>query len=218
MRPKNPSNLRPKGQDAPTQKASHAGAKDTISEALLDEASALGNSEMQALLNRGAQTREALLQFLLSRLTQMHQSQIREAALLKQRDAWFISVHMGRDHLPKPNRWHSCALAYKKAALALCRGDLNRGWQLLNKGLKEEASAKQDAPKRLQLDPSETPSAPAAPKTDMTRPVDGHAALELANQILNNDHQVDPASTRKKKLHDWFSVAEEDEEEPPNAS
>ena len=218
MRPKNPSKLHPKGQDKQAQKAQHCGAKDPISEALLDEASALGNSEMQAILNRGAKTREALLQFLLARLTQMHQLQSREAALLKRRDTWFISVHMGRDSLPKPNRWHTSALTYKKAALALCRGDLNRGWQLLKSGLKEETTARTDAPKSLHLDHSEPPSAPSAPKTEITSPVDGHPALELADQILNNGHQVDPASTRKKKLHDWFSVEEENEEETPDAS
>ena len=215
MRPKNPTNVTSQGRENPGSKSLDGGAKDPASKALLDGASALGNSEMQSLLKQGSETREALLQFLVARLSQLHHLQLKEAALLKTRDQWFLKVHRGSDFLPQPNRWHESAAQYKEAAIALARGDHNRCWQLLRKGLNSEQTAKKDAPKSLELHLMRQPAPPAQPTDGLSSSFDTSSATELADQILNRSHHVDQASTRRKALHDWFTTEEEEEADAP---
>ena len=129
------------------------------------------------------------------------------------RDRWFIAVHKGADTLPNPNRWHTAAATYKEAALALCRGHIQRGSMLLARGLEEEAMARKDLPNALAAAPSALPSAPKSTQDtgSTSRPLP--AELRIADQILSSQNTVDPASTRKKRLHDWFSQDEEEKEE-----
>ena len=214
MRPKNPTNLSSGAKENSSSKTLNSASKDPLSKAILAEAEALGNSEMQALLKRGTQTREGLLQFLLARLGHLQGLQSREEALVNQRDRWFIPVHKGADFLPDPNRWHPCAKTFKRAALALCRGDIARGWQLLAKGVEEEKQASRNLPNAIQGLHKPTPEAPAPPQIDCTTPCDTHSAIRIADEILNRSHHVDDASTRKKALHDWFESGEEEEEDP----
>lgn len=216
MRPKNPTNVSSQGRESAPSKTLDSASKDTVSETLLDGASELGNSEMKALLKRGSETRDALLQFLVARLTQMQSLQIKEAALLKRRDEWFLKVHRGSDFLPQPNRWHESAGLYREASLALARGDNLRCWQLIRKGLTSESVAQKEAPLSLRLHLMTPPSAPAQPRHGLASSFDTQRATDLAESILNRSYHVDEASTRRKALHDWF--ASEEEEEDPNAS
>ena len=213
MRPKNPIDASSKPRLNGGSKTLDTSPKDPASTSLLDGASALGNSEMQALLRRGSKSREALLQFLVERLTQLHQLQLNEAALLKTRDEWFLRVHRGSDFLPRPDRWHASAALYRDAAKALARGDNTRCWQLIRSGLESEKSAKTDAPKALKLQHLSPPKAPTKPPDGLSGSFDANEATQLAEKILNRTHQVDPASTRRKTLHNWFAPEEQEEEE-----
>ena len=213
MSPKNSGLSTSKGGKISPAKGAQGGLKDPHSEAILAEAGALGNSEMQRLLEKSKKNRDALLEFLVSRLTEMRRLQLQETDHLRKRDEWFIAVHKGADHLPNPNRWHTAAATYKEAALALCRGDIQRGAQLLATALTEESDAQKDLPNAL----AETqPSLPSAPKSNQdtvstSRPLP--AEIKLADQILSSQNTVDPASTRRKRLHDWFSLEEDEKEE-----
>jgi hypothetical protein len=192
-----------------------AGAlRDACSQDLLAESQALGNREMQRQLQASQQNREALLEFIIGRLSTMRQLQLKENDLLKSRDEWFIPVHRGAEKLPNPGRWKMAATEYKAAAVALCRGDIPRGVRLLKRAQEAESDAHQGLPDRMGT--VKRPPAISAGTGDaptQTAPCAPPQSLVIADRIVNLNPHVSDASTRKKSLHDWFGPEEEENEE-----
>jgi hypothetical protein len=192
--------------------------KDTRSQDLLTDAHSLGNNEMQRVLKESQQNQGALLEFILGRLSIMRNLQIKENDLLKSRNEWFIPVHRGAETLPDPGRWKVAAEQYKKAALALCRGDISRGIQLLTTGQDAESDARKSLPERISsADKQEKTPTISADGAIQSAPCDPPQGLVIADRILNLVPHVADASTRKKSLHDWFAPEAEEENEDDNA-
>ena len=168
---------------------------------------------MQRLLEKTNQNRDALLEFLLIRLGEIRRLQLQEIDHVSKRDQWFISVHKGSDNLPNPNRWHEAAGMYKEAALALCRGHTQRGAHLLKKALENESSARKSLPNAVAKKSTPTPSAPKNINEHQASTINPPNQLKIADQILSSQTAVDPASTRKKRLHQWFGLDDEEKEE-----
>jgi len=211
---------------AKSEKASSNGGKkeatapdqDPSGAELLAHAKELGNQAMQEELRRANQSRDALLAFLLDRLQNIRQAQLAEAALLNQRDRWFISVHKGTEKLPDPARWIPCAKSYKEAASALCRGDIEQALHKIEQADKEAQSASATAPNALE---KANPTSSPLPRVDGIVFAASRCNLPqtfaVADEIINLNPHVAEASTRKKRLHDWLGPEEEEEEEEESA-
>lgn len=188
--------------------------KDTRSQDLLTDAHSLGNNEMQRQLKSSQQHQGALIDFILERLAIIRNLQLKENDLLKSRNEWFIAVHRGSEALPDPGRWKPAAEQYKKAALALSRGDISRGIQLLKTGENAESDARKSLPQSIGSVAKQEKIPTVSPDSaHQTAPCDPPQGLVIADRIINLVPHVADASTRKKSLHDWLSTeAEEDEE------
>lgn len=214
MRVKHTRQAGEKSKSATSNKEGDRALRDVQSQDLLAEAQALGNREMQRQLQASQQSREALLEFIIGRLSTMRQLQLKENDLLKSRDEWFIPVHRGAETLPNPGRWKTAATEYKAAAIALCRGDIAQGVSLLKRAQNAESDAHTALPERMGT--VKRPPKISAGTSDgptQTAPCSPPQSLVIADRIVNLNPHVSDASTRKKPLHDWFGPEEDENEE-----
>jgi hypothetical protein len=198
----------------PAKKERAGALGDMRSETLLTDAKALGNAEMLLQIKASKQNRDALLKHIVGRLSTMRQLQLKETDLLKKRDEWFIEVHLGNERLPDPRRWAPAAREYKAAALALCRGDIQRGIALLKDAQAAEAEARKTLPQTMgpvDKSPAQIPVDTGGQRE--AAPCDPPKGLIIADRILSLSPSVADASSRKKALHDWFGPEEEEEDE-----
>ena len=214
MSAKNKADSAAKSKTATANKGATGALKDNLSQDLLAEAQAVGNRETQRQLLTSQKSREALLEIIVGRLSIMRHLQLKENDLLKSRDEWFYAVHRGTDNLPNPGRWKLATEHYKKAATALCRGDISQGLSLLEAAQEAEAEAHHNLPKGMG-EVKKPPTSTATPNDSpsQTAPCATPSGLVIADRILSLNPTVADASTRKKSLHDWFGPEIEEEEE-----
>jgi hypothetical protein len=187
--------------------------------ALLARADTVGNAQMAKELKSKNGERDRLLGVITARMEIVHAAQCKEAFVATQRDRWFLAVHKGADTLPEPKRWCEVARLYREAALAICGGNLGRGAQLAEEAIAAENMAYKELPKMVKRDINEKPLG-ALPSLIMSigssatcapRPMPNETAL--AERVEAFSPEVGDASTRKKKLHNWWDKEDEEEEE-----
>ena len=195
---------------------------DVDSQRLQKIAEKMGNKDLSEHLKNNTAQRDQLLAFVCSRLQTMHGVQQKELQAMKTEQHWFRQVAMGKDgfSLPDPTRWHESAQLFKRAAEALCRGDLGKGSRLLEEAMDKEQAAYDKLPNmvrsKLKGDEKSTANAPvqlahvapgaSCPSTSL--PQD----LKFADKILAcRDEMEQTASIRRTGW--WIKDTEEEEEE-----
>ncbi len=120
-------------------------------------AKGLGNHEIQQRLKRAGGQRDAMLAFIGDRLKKIRDVQLRESAVLNQKDQWWRDAAWREPGVwsPEPQRWAAVANEYRQAIEALCRGNLTRGAQLLERAMDTERSAVEAVPTGMGLLPDE---------------------------------------------------------------
>ena len=121
---------------------------DVDSRLLKQLSSKMGNGGMQSQLQQTSKDRDLLLEFLTSRLKNIQQIQKIELDEMALRPEWFRDVAKGENgfFLPDPTRWKETAETYKEAGQALCRGDVQRGKQLIEQAIQKEDAVKASLP------------------------------------------------------------------------
>jgi len=122
--------------------------------------------------------------------------------------------------LPDPTRWHRTTLLYRRAAEALCAGDIGRGAQILDQAVTAERATFETVPDQVEL-----PASLSAPTTGPeerpfvsegeTCPATKAPALfQQADAILRvTTTSPDVASRRDNPTHNWWDVAEDEKVE-----
>ena len=117
----------------------------------------LGNRELAQRLERATGQRDAMLAFIAERLRQVRNAQLQESALLHQKDKWWRDAAWREPGVwsPEPERWAAVAKEYRQAIEALCRGQLSRGAELLERAMEAERTAIESVPHGLGIHPDE---------------------------------------------------------------
>ena len=186
---------------------------------LLAKANTVGNEQMAKELKSKNGERDQLLGVITARMEKVHAAQNKEAFISTQRDRWFLAVHKGADTLPEPKRWCEVARLYREAALAICGGNLGRGAQLTAEAIKAENEAYRNLPKMVRKDLKEKPLG-AIPSLIQSigssatcSPCQMPNETAIAERVEAFSPDIADASTRKKRLHNWWDEEEEEEEE-----
>jgi hypothetical protein len=185
---------------------------------LIAKANTVGNEQMAKELRSKNGERDQLLGVITARMEKVHAAQNKEAFISTQRDRWFLAVHKGADTLPEPKRWCEVARLYREAALAICGGNIGRGAQLATEAIKAENEAHRNLPKMVRRDLNEKPLG-AIPLliqsigSDATcSPCHMPNETAIAERVEAFSPEIAEASTRKKKLHNWWDKEDEEEE------
>ncbi|MDP2312173.1 MAG: hypothetical protein Q8P41_04655 [Pseudomonadota bacterium] len=208
--------------DAPVTRA-RGGTRDRLRDAGGKElallAKKVGNSQVGSLLGAATEKRDALLAFVERRLAEIQMVQHAEQKEMGDRREWQLRVARGASGftLPDPTRWHQTTLLYRRAAQALCAGDLSRGAHLLDQAVAKERAAFDTVPAQVEL-----PSGVAAPSmAPEERPFVGEgesapatkapALFQRADAILRitSTSETVPIN-RNNPTHRWWDVAEEE--------
>jgi hypothetical protein len=127
------------GQKAASAETVTASAKQDAKSRIQQLAKALGNDEIAKRISDGNATRDQMLAFVTERLGVMEELQRREIALTaKSADYNAFPRELDPKDLAEPKRWKAAAEAYDQAVSAICRGDLRRGQDLLERAQKVE--------------------------------------------------------------------------------
>jgi hypothetical protein len=195
---------------------------DSDSQRLQKIAEKMGNQDLSDHLKGQGAQRDQLLAFICSRLETVHGVQQKELQEMKGEREWFRNVAMGKDgyHLPDPTRWHECAQLFKRAAEALCRGDIGKGSALLEDAMDKEQAAYESLPQMVQnrLKGDEKSAANAPIEIGHVAPGATCAArglptgLQFADRILAVTDQMEQTSPIRRTGW-WIKDAEEEEEE-----
>ena len=208
--------------DAPVTRA-RGGARDRLRDAgskeLAQLAKKVGNDQVGALLGSARAKQDALLAFVQERLAAIQAAQRAEQKELADRRDWWVQVSRGKPSftLPDPTRWHASALQYKRAAEALCAGDIGRGAHLLDAAVRAERAAFESMPVQVEL-PSSVSAARAGPEErpfvdegEAAPPTQAPGLFKVADTILRvtQSSELLPV-TRNNPTHNWWEAPEEE--------
>lgn len=131
---------RTKGAPSPRAPRARARGQDaaTPQGRLARLAAKIGNEEISDRIRAGNANRDEMLAHIGARLQTTREAQLREVAETHRGAHWAEWRDMSDRHkpgisTPEPARWHEVARAYELALAAVCRGDLARGRELIER-------------------------------------------------------------------------------------
>ncbi len=183
-----------------------------------------GNQALDDQLRRGAGMRDQLLAVICERLKNMHRVQTIEKLEMGREREWFKGVAKGKHgyHLPDPTRWHEAAELFRRAAQAMCSGNLGQGAALVDKALEAERAAYKSMPimVRTRLDhttkePGDAPDVLAHVPTHSACPTTAVPQdVNYADRILAvEDVMEETPPLKAKRGNAWWLDEDEDEDE-----
>lgn len=183
---------------------------------------ALGNGAMAGKIAHNDSVRDALLAVIQERLDAVDRAQRAELRALRERSGWWRDLRRGARNvaLPEPTRWGEVAKFYRQATVAVCRGDLGRGVDLVRQAFAAERKARKNVPSQVVL-PREAELGRADPGVmadvqdgEGCTPCTAPATLALADRIENVSASEDAASRLLNTGRDrvWWAEGEEVEE------
>ena len=216
--------LRKRGAEATSDAQSSQAASGGSADRLLKIGRSIGNDAFQDRLSEGDQQRKSLVDFAMERLRKMYGAQMAEVqagSYTEMRKNW---KEIGDSHKedkvkPEPMRWGEAARIYRDATYQLCRGDLDRGRQLLENAIEAERKAREALGKNVDLADGDK-DGPEAPGT-MQEIVPNQACapcalpdgLDIADAIMANQTTVQDPPVKKRGKDPWWTDLEEEEEE-----
>lgn len=188
----------------------------------------LGNEALQEQLSNNSAKRDRLLDFIVERLQTMQQVQQMEASALRDQNDWYRAVFLGRPgfHVPEPGRWAEAAQGMKRAGEALCRGDIGRATQILERALHAESAAFEAIPEQVRnrMDGKQQPGSEAPAAGDGISEEQRCASrtpppeLKIADRILAVQPMLQRVGMKARRPHDWWTEQDEDEEKPDESA
>lgn len=185
-----------------------------------------GNSVSQGQIFRSDARRDSLLAFITSRLETVQKVQMKELHAVNNREEWFRGVYFRGNSIPEPSRWANVGRAFRRAAEAICRGDIGRGAQLMEKAIELEKNTFESMPDYVKdrLDSHATvPEAPPTgrpPEMDVLHATDRCRFMVVPIDIRKMSWEVEKVQTdaplvgwRGRRLHNWWGPEEEEEED-----
>jgi hypothetical protein len=197
--------------------------RDAGSKELALLAKKIGNGQLGALLGASKEKRDALLRFIQRRLAQVRAAQVAEQRELADKREWWQRVARGKPgfHLPDPTRWHAVAHQYKKAADAICAGDLGRGAHLLDVAVRTERATFDTVPDQVELPAvvdgpeAHADERPFIEEGEGCPPTQAPEISRVAGEIVRVSETLDPFGvTRDNPTHRWWETPEEEAEDP----
>jgi hypothetical protein len=221
-----------KGGGAPSEDGATLGkqmvaSKDPATTKLLRTGAAVGNHEIQSRLTQGAAARDRLLKFLCERLKVVREVQLREVKLTgrsEQREWWKLvsDHHMDKMTKPEPTRWREVGRLYQEAAGALCRGNVSRGAQLLERAVAEEQRQFERLTQLVNLEDLrsevETPGHEGLEPGQACGAVDEPPDVDLARDIQLVTADVKEPPVEARVADPWWTEDEDEEEEKPDGN
>lgn len=206
--------------DVPITRA-RGGARDRLRDAGGKELALLarrvGNSQVGALLGEATKKRDALLAFVERRLREIQYVQRAEQKELGDHRDWHMRVARGATTVPDPTRWHKTTQLHRRAAEALCAGDLSRGAHLLDQAVAAERAAFETVPAQVELAsditaPDSTPEQrPFVTEGETCPATKAPALFQRADAILHvTETSVRIPGLRSRRLHHWWDTAEDE--------
>ena len=205
----------------------HGGSKfgmdDMTSKMLRQAGKGSGNDTMKQLLKGANGKRDGIVDFILARLKQVRDVQLKESLALQNHGDWYRYAFRNQEgyNLPDPKRWHESTGLYKRAAEAACNGNLGRAVQIMESAMQKEAEAWDTVPEFVsnKLDPWQGSWGSRPEEADNVSEeaqCDARAKpqeLVLADRILSLEPTVKPVTAQLKQPHQWWVEEEEEEEE-----
>jgi hypothetical protein len=186
----------------------------------------VGNAEVSARVERAGQVRDELMGFVLNRLRIDRNVQLTEYSVLRDPNRWYRNVARSYERPPDPRRWHRPARFYRRALLALARGETRLATQLIEAGIQAEITAFDGLNDRTSAKlqkgeqrPTERPRVlveaafyPSATPTKVPQEID------LADRIEDLDPSMFQAMIKKGRKGPrpdeiWWETAEDDAKE-----
>lgn len=182
----------------------------------------LGNEAVAGRVLQNEKIRDELLAFIQERLQAISLAQRQEKQALKNRAEWFRRLQRGEKgvSLPEPTRWAGPAVLYKRAADAICAGELGRGTEILRQAVEGDRATMKAVPIQVQLtegqralasEPAETMEVQSG---EGCTPTTAPQISQLANRVVSESDTADAVTIfRNAKPHEWWTVGEDDEKE-----
>lgn len=128
---------------APEKKAAKAAPKDAQAK--------VGNAALAQKAGQSNSRRDAILEFIQQRLSQVHVVQQRELDQIAKDRVWYDEVARGKKGfaLPDPTRWRRAGQLYGQALEALAQGHLGRAATLVDNAIAAERAAWAQLPKQV---------------------------------------------------------------------
>ncbi len=188
-----------------------------------------GNQEVEGQIKGANGKRDALLAFILQRLSVVKGVQQKELAEMKDERDWYKEVARGNKGfgLPDPTRWHESAKAYKRAGEALANGNLGQGAALLDRAMEAERAAFQSVPDQVRQNfeaGEEEVSMAGGPaelghvqSSAVSARVSLPKGLSVAMDILNVTSTMEADALDRQRKPPWWETEEEGEEQEGEA-
>ena len=182
-------------------------------------AKVLGNEAIATRVLQNERLRDELLAFIQERLEAITIAQRQEKQALKNRSEWFRRLQRGEKGiaLPEPTRWAVPAILYKRAADAVCAGELGRGTELLRQAVESDRATMKAVPGQVAL--TEKERAPAREPAETMEVQSGEGCTpttapqidQLANRVVAESDTADAVTLyRQPRQHAWWTLQEED--------
>lgn len=220
-----------RARNKPGTRIRHGGSQpglDQAEEKSLKAGKKLGNEAIQEHISGASAKRDQLLQFIVERLQVQQQVQGKESDALRNQNEWYRAVFLGKPgfHVPDPGRWAEAAGGMKKAGEALCRGDLGRATQILERALEAESAAFEALPEQVlnrlnsgQAAAHEGPAAGDGVSEEVQCPTrTPPPELRIADRIMAVQPMQQRVAMKGKRPHDWWTGEDEEEEKPDDSA
>ncbi|MBT3219360.1 MAG: hypothetical protein HN348_09740 [Proteobacteria bacterium] len=221
------------GAGAVTTRALTTGAStisgDATSAKLSRLGSVVGNDEIQQRLGQGGATREEMMAFIHSRLGTIRNVQLKEMEQMghtEMRQSWKLISDSHKEDItkPDPKRWRASAALYEDAMYQICRGNIGRGAEIIERAVNEEQRAFGSLSSLVEVSDVEADTdAPECCTDTLPHEATGECAVppedaQLAREIQNVDKEVADSPNKKKKRDPWWTIDEEEDEEDDEAA
>ncbi|MBM4366085.1 MAG: hypothetical protein FJ102_07705 [Deltaproteobacteria bacterium] len=183
---------------------------------------ALGNDALQGKIAGNDKLRDALLALVQERLQAIQLAQQAEMRAMRNRADWYRRLLRGEKGvmLPEPGRWAAPAQLYKKAAEAICAGELGRGADLLKQATEADRATFKSVPEQVEISsqaragPEAGAAVLAVREGEGCNPTTAPRLLALADTIVNAAQRPDlVGALRPLRPHQWWEVEVDEDEE-----
>ncbi len=183
---------------------------------------AIGNDALSGKIAGNDKLRDALLTLVQERLQAIQLAQQAELKALRNRGDWYRRLLRGEKglKLPEPTRWAAPAQLYKKAAEAICAGELGRGADLLRQATESDRANFKALPKQVEIPAADRKGATSSPALAEVRegegcnPCSAPQVLALADRITAVGQTADlVGQVRVLPPHQWWAAEEGEDEE-----
>lgn len=212
-----------------TTRASTTNSGDATSAKLSRLGSVVGNDEIQKRLSQGGASREDMMGFIHSRLSTIRQVQLKEIdqiGHMEMRESWKLISDSHKEDItkPDPKRWRASAALYEDAMYQICRGNIGRGAEIIERAVAEEQRAFGSLSKLVEVSDIEADAeVPECCGDMLPHEATGECAMppedeKLAREIQSVEKEVAEPPNKKKKRDPWWTIDEEEEEEDDEAA